>query len=163
MLRPLFACLIGAYAAIHATGPALAQAYPSKVIKLIVPAGPGGPTDILGRLVGDRMSAALGQPVVIDNRGGGGGAIAARAVASAEPDGYTLLFGNTATLANIPAVSKTAGYDPTRNLAAVAKVMDSYMLLVVRPDAPWKSVAELVAYAKANPGKLNHGAAAPAT
>jgi tripartite-type tricarboxylate transporter receptor subunit TctC len=159
MLRPLFAWLIGVCAALHATDPAVAQVYPNKVIKLIVPAGPGGPTDILGRLVGDRMSAALGQPVVIDNRGGGGGAIAARAVASAEPDGYTLLFGNTATLANIPAVSKSAGYDPTKNLAAVAKVMDSYMLLVVRPDAPWKSVAELVAYAKANPGKLNHGAA----
>jgi len=157
------ACLIGVCAAILATGPARAQiyptAYPNKVIKLIVPAGPGGPTDILGRLVGDRMSAALGQPVVVDNRGGGGGAIAARAVVAAEPDGYTLLFGNTATLANIPAVSKGAGYDPTKNLAAVAKVMDSYMLLVVRPDAPWKSVAGLIAYAKANPGKLNHGAA----
>jgi tripartite-type tricarboxylate transporter receptor subunit TctC len=159
MPRPFLACLIGVCAVLHATDPAVAQAYPNKVIKLIVPAGPGGPTDILGRLIGDRMSAALGQPVVIDNRGGGGGAIAARAVAAAEPDGYTLLFGNTATLANIPAVSRTAGYDPTRNLAAVAKVMDSYMLLVVRPDAPWKSVAELVAYAKANPGKLNHGAA----
>ena len=159
MLRSLFACLIGVCAALHATEPAVAQVYPNKVIKLIVPAGPGGPTDILGRLVGDRMSAALGQPVVVDNRGGGGGAIAARAVAAAEPDGYTLLFGNTATLANIPAVSKGAGYDPTRNLAAVAKVMDSYMLLVVRPDAPWTSVAELIAYAKANPGKLNHGAA----
>ena len=159
MPRMLLAWLIGVCAALHATDPAVAQPYPNKVIKLIVPAGPGGPTDILGRLVGDRMSAALGQPVVIDNRGGGGGAIAARAVASAEPDGYTLLFGNTATLANIPAVSKTAGYDPTKNLAPVAKVMDSYMLLVVRPDAPWKSVAELVAYAKANPGKLNHGAA----
>src|SRR5438874_3149464 len=128
MLRSLFACLIGVCAALHATEPAVAQVYPNKVIKLIVPAGPGGPTDILGRLVGDRMSAALGQPVVVDNRGGGGGAIAARAVAAAEPDGYTLLFGNTATLANIPAVSKGAGYDPTRNLAAVAKVMDSYML-----------------------------------
>jgi tripartite-type tricarboxylate transporter receptor subunit TctC len=105
------------------------------------------------------MSSGLGQPVVLDNRGGGGGAIAARAVALAEPDGYTLLFGNTATLANIPAVSKSAGYDPTKSFAAVAKVMDSYMLLVVRPDAPWTSVAELVAYAKANPGRLNHGAA----
>jgi tripartite-type tricarboxylate transporter receptor subunit TctC len=131
------------------------------VIKLIVPAGPGGPTDILARLIGDRMAAALGQPVVVDNRGGAGGAIAARAVATAEPDGYTLLFGNTATLANIPAVSKSAGYDPTKSFAAVAKVMDSYMLLVVRPDAPWKSVVEFVAYAKANPGKLNHGAAGP--
>ncbi len=129
------------------------------MIKLVVPAGPGGPTDLLARLIAERMTAALGQGVIIDNRGGAGGALAARAVAAADPDGYTLLFGNTATLANIPAVSKSAGYDPTRNFAAVAKVMDSYMLLVVRPDAPWKTVGELVAYAKANPGKLNHGSA----
>jgi tripartite-type tricarboxylate transporter receptor subunit TctC len=146
-------------AASSATSPASAQTYPNHVIKMITPAGPGGPTDILARLIGDRMAVALGQPVVIDNRAGAGGAIAARAVAQADPDGYTLLFGNTATLANIPAVSKGAGYDPVRNMTAVAKMMDSYLILVVRPDAPWKSVAELVAYAKANPGKLNHGAA----
>ena len=91
---------------------ARAQSYPSKVIKLVVPAGPGGPTDVLARLIGDRMTAALGQSVIVDNRPGAGGAIAAKAVAGAEPDGYTLLFGNTATLANIPAVSKSAGYDP---------------------------------------------------
>jgi tripartite-type tricarboxylate transporter receptor subunit TctC len=150
---------IGVCAALGASEPARAQSYPSKVIKLVVPAGPGGPTDILARLVAERMTAALGQSVIIDNRGGAGGAIAARAVAAAEPDGYTLLFGNTATLANIPAVSKTAGYDPVKNFAAVAKVMDSYMILVVRADAPWRSVGELVAHAKANPGKLNQGSA----
>ena len=100
--------MLGLCAALHAVGPAHAQAYPTKVIKLIVPAGPGGPTDVLARLVADRMSAALGQPVVIDNRGGGGGAIGAKAVAAADPDGYTLLFGNTATLAEIPAISKSA-------------------------------------------------------
>ena len=161
LARIILAGLLGLCAALHAGIPARAESYPSKVIKLMVPAGPGGPTDILARLVGDRMAAALGQPVVVENRGGAGGAIAAKAVAAAEPDGYTLLFGNTATLANIPAVSKGAGYDPTKNFAAVAKVMDSYMLLVVRPDAPWKSVAELLAHAKANPGKLNHGAAGP--
>jgi tripartite-type tricarboxylate transporter receptor subunit TctC len=158
-IRIICAGLIGLYAGVHADVPARAQSYPSKVIKLVVPAGPGGPTDLLARLIAERMTAALGQGVIIDNRGGAGGALAARAVAAADPDGYTLLFGNTATLANIPAVSKSAGYDPIKNFAAVAKVMDSYMLLVVRPDAPWKSVGELVAHAKANPGKLNHGAA----
>jgi tripartite-type tricarboxylate transporter receptor subunit TctC len=158
-IRIICAGVIGLCATVHAGDPAHAQTYPSKVIKMVVPAGPGGPTDILARLIADRMSAALGQSVIIDNRGGAGGALAARAVAAADPDGYTLLFGNTATLANIPAVSKSAGYDPTKNFAAVAKVMDSYLLLVVRPDAPWKTVAELVAYAKANPGKLNHGSA----
>ena len=158
-IRIVAAGVMGLCVALHAAEPARAQSYPSKVIKMVVPAGPGGPTDVLARLVAERMAAALGQSVIIDNRGGAGGAIAAKAVAGADPDGYTLLFGNTATLANIPAVSKSAGYDPVRNFAAVAKVMDSYMILVVRADAPWKSVGELVAYAKANPGKLNHGSA----
>jgi tripartite-type tricarboxylate transporter receptor subunit TctC len=133
MPRITLACLVGLCAALHAIGGAHAQAYPTKVIRMIVPAGPGGPTDVLARLVADRMSAALGQPVVIDNRGGGGGAIGAKAVAAADPDGYTLLFGNTATLANIPAISKSAGYDSARNFAGVAKVMDSYQVLVVSP------------------------------
>ena len=161
MRRILFITFIVISAATVAADVARAQTYPSKVIKLVVPAGPGGPTDVLARLVGDRMAAALGQSVIVENRGGAGGAIAARVVAGAEPDGYTLLFGNTATLANIPAVSKSAGYAPAKNFAAVAKVMDSYMMLVVRPDARRKSVADLVADAKAHPGKLNHGAAGP--
>ena len=153
--------LLGLCAVLQAGATAHAQAYPTKVIKMIVPAGPGGPTDVLARLVADRMAAALGQPVIIDNRGGGGGAIGAKAVAAADPDGYTLLFGNTATLANIPAISKSAGYDSAKNFAGVAKVMDSYQVLVVSPNLPVKSVAELTAYAKANPGKLNYGAAGP--
>src|SRR3954466_15767424 len=95
MPRITLVCLLGVCAAFHAGAPAQAQAYPTKVIKMIVPAGPGGPTDVLARLVADRMAAALGQPVIIDNRGGGGGAIGAKAVAAADPDGYTLLFGNT--------------------------------------------------------------------
>src|SRR5882757_9663273 len=107
------------------------------------------------------MSAALGQPVIIDNRGGGGGAIGAKAVALADPDGYTLLFGNTATLANIPAVSKGAGYDPVKNFTAVAKMTDSYQLLVVGPDLPVKTLPEFLAYAKANPGKLNQASVGP--
>jgi tripartite-type tricarboxylate transporter receptor subunit TctC len=141
--------------------PAVAQVqtYPTRVIKLIVPAGPAGPTDLLARLLADRMTAALGQSVIVENRGGGGGAIGARAVANADPDGYTLLFGNTATFANIPAVSRNAGYDPVKNFAPVAKVMDSYQVLVMRPDFPAKTVGELVAYAKANPARLNFGAA----
>jgi tripartite-type tricarboxylate transporter receptor subunit TctC len=158
-LRIISAGLIGICAMACVAEPTRAEGYPSKVIKLVVPAGPGGPTDLLARLIAERMAAALGQAVIVDNRGGAGGAIAARAVAATEPDGYTLLFGNTATLANIPAVSKSAGYDPTRSFAAVAKIMDSYMLLVVRPDFPARTVRELIAMAKANPGKLNHGAA----
>jgi tripartite-type tricarboxylate transporter receptor subunit TctC len=140
---------------------ASAQTYPNRAIRLIVPAGPGGPTDVLARLVAERISSALGQSVVVDNRGGGGGAIGAKAVAGADPDGYTLLFGNTATLANIPAVSRSAGYDPEKHFAAVAKVMDSYQVLVVNRDLPVRSVAELTAHIKASPGKLNYGAAGP--
>jgi tripartite-type tricarboxylate transporter receptor subunit TctC len=157
--RIISAGLIGLFVIASAGERARAEGYPSRMIKLVVPAGPGGPTDLLARLIAERMAATLGQAVIVDNRGGAGGAIAARAVAAAEPDGYTLLFGNTATLANIPAVSKSAGYDPTKNFAAVAKIMDSYMLLVVRPDFPAQTVGELIAMAKANPGKLNHGAA----
>ena len=156
MIR-LVALVVAVIAGLHA--PARADTYPSRVVKLIVPAGAGGPTDVLARLLADRMGVALGQPVIVENHGGGGGMMGARFVANAEPDGYTLLFGNTATLANIPAVTRKPGYDPAKNYTAVAKVMDSYQLLVVRPDFPAKSVGELVAYAKANPGKLNYGAA----
>ena len=162
MRRMLFLVLVVICASLGTNEAAYAQAYPTKVIKLVVPAGPGGPTDVLARLIGERMAAALGQSVIVDNRGGAGGAIAAKAVAGADPDGYTLLFGNTATLANIPAVSKSAGYDASKNFAAVAKVMDSYQVLVVNPDLPIKSVADLTAYGKANAGKLNYGAAGPA-
>jgi tripartite-type tricarboxylate transporter receptor subunit TctC len=151
--------VLAAVAALVLPAATHAQTYPTRVIKLIVPAGAGGPTDVLARLLADRMSAVLGQPVIIENHGGGGGAIGARLVANASPDGYVLLFGNTATLANIPAVSRNPGYDPAKNFAAVAKVMDSYQVLVVRPDFPAKTVPELVVYARANPGKLNYGAA----
>jgi tripartite-type tricarboxylate transporter receptor subunit TctC len=150
-LAALFVCC-----AIHA--PAQAETWPDKTIRLVVPAGPGGPTDVLARIIADRLSAALPQPVIIDNRGGAGGAIGARVVAAAPPDGYTLMLGNTATLANIPAVSKGAGYDPLRNFTPVAKLTDSFQILVVTPSFPAKSVAELIAYAKANPGKLNYAA-----
>jgi tripartite-type tricarboxylate transporter receptor subunit TctC len=152
--------LIGALfaAAFVSFAPAFAQNYPNRVIKMIVPAGPAGPTDLLGRLVATSLSNTLGQPVIVENKGGAGGAIGARAAATAAPDGYTLFVGNTATLANIPAVMKKADYDPIKDFEAVAKIMDSYQILVVRPDLPVKTVAELLAYAKANPGKLNYAA-----
>jgi tripartite-type tricarboxylate transporter receptor subunit TctC len=140
------------------SAPASAQTYPNRVVKMIVPAGPAGPTDLLGRLVAGALSNSLGQSFIIENRGGAGGGLGAKAAAVAPADGYTLLVGNTATLANIPAVSKTLDYDPTQDFMAVAKIMDSFQVLVVNPELPVKSVAELVAYAKAHPGKLNHAA-----
>jgi tripartite-type tricarboxylate transporter receptor subunit TctC len=141
-----------------AARPALAQgAYPDKLIKMIVPAPAGGQTDVLARLLAQKIQAAVGQNLIVENRAGAGGALGARALAAAEPDGYTLFYGNTSTLAVIPAVMKNPGYDPVKNFAPVAGVSESYTILVVNPDLPAKSVAELVAYAKANPGKLNFG------
>jgi tripartite-type tricarboxylate transporter receptor subunit TctC len=136
--------------------PASAQGYPDKPIKIIVPAASGGPTDIPARLAAQILQPKLGQPVVIENRPGAGGALGARAVIGSPPDGYTLMAGNTSVLAVIPSVSAGAGYDPAKHLAAIAKVSESYQILVVPPTKPWKSVKELVEFAKANPGKLNY-------
>jgi tripartite-type tricarboxylate transporter receptor subunit TctC len=134
-----------------------AQPYPSKPIRMIVPFPPGGPIDVMGRLVGDRLSQGLGQTVVIENRPGAGAMIGSKAVASAEADGYTLLFGSSGSLAVTPALYKNTGYDPVKSFAPVAAVSEGTMLLATHPAVPAKTVAELVAHAKANPGKLNYG------
>jgi len=136
--------------------PIRAQTYPDRPIKLIVPSAPGGPTDLPARLL-SQILPKLGQPVVIENRPGAGGAIGARFVATSAPDGYTLLVGNTSVLAVIPAVSANAGYDPNKQFSAVAKFSESYQILVVHPSVAVKTVRDLIAYAKANPGKLNYG------
>src|SRR5262245_35175918 len=141
---------------LNANGPVQAQSYPQQPIKIIVPAAAGGPTDVPARLVSQVLPAKLRQPVVIENRPGAGGAIGARDVIKAAPDGHTLLSAGGAQFAVLPAMSHTAGYDPTRDFAPVAKVMDGFQILVVHPSAPWKSVKELVDYAKANPGRLNY-------
>ncbi|MFZ1088873.1 MAG: tripartite tricarboxylate transporter substrate binding protein [Xanthobacteraceae bacterium] len=129
------------------------QSYPARPIRIVVPAAPGGPTDAVARLASQFISK-LGQPVVVENRGGAGGALGAREVAGAAPDGYTLLAGNTSTLAVIPATSANAGYDPSKDFVPVALFWESYQLLVVHPSQPWMSLKELVDEAKANPGKL---------
>jgi tripartite-type tricarboxylate transporter receptor subunit TctC len=136
-------------------GPASAQSYPSRPIKVIVPFAAGGPADTLARLVTQRLAMTLAQPIVIDNRPGAGGTIAAKAAASAEPDGYTLMFGNTATFAVGPAVYANIGYDPVRQFAAIALVSVTNNVLVAAPAFPPNNVGELIAYAKANPGKVN--------
>ena len=136
-----------------------AQQYPSKPIKLIVPAAPGGPNDVLARLLAQHFQTALGATVVIDNRGGAGGMLGARMVAAADPDGYTLLVGNTANLANLPAFSKTVGYDPITSFEPIAKITDSIQILVVKSDFPVKTVQELVGLAKKDVGKLSYSSA----
>ena len=136
-----------------------AQAYPSKTIKLVVPFGPGGPTDLAARVVSQVVQSGLGQNVVIENRPGAGGATGTKSVAAAEPDGYTILIGTSATLGVVPALVKNPGYDPVKSFAPVAKISDSTTVLVVPPNFPPNSIAELVAYAKANPGKLSYASA----
>jgi tripartite-type tricarboxylate transporter receptor subunit TctC len=135
---------------------AQAQTYPDKPIKIIVPSAPGGPTDVPARLASQILPPRLGQPIVIENRPGAGGAIGARAVAAAAPDGYTLMAGNTSVFAVYPAVSSNPGYDPIKDFAPIAKVSESFQILVVRPSFPAKTLKEFIDYAKANPGKLNY-------
>src|SRR5215470_12480462 len=149
---PFIIALLGTAAA---AAPAAAQTYPNKPIRLIVPGAPGGPTDVPARLA-TQFLPKLGQPAVIENRPGAGGAIAARAAATAPPDGHTLLVANTSVLAVIPAVSASAGYDPTRDFSPVAKFSESFQILVVPPSSPWRTVSDLMADAKANPGRLNY-------
>jgi tripartite-type tricarboxylate transporter receptor subunit TctC len=137
---------------------AAAQPYPNRPIKMIVPFPAGGPPDTLARLVGNDISSRLGQTVVIDNRPGGGATIGTRVVANAEPDGYTLLFASTTSLSIGPALFKNLDYDPIRSFAPVAPVSLGVMVVSVNAAVPAKTVAELVAHAKANPGRLHNGA-----
>ena len=134
-----------------------ADDYPNKPIKLIVAAGAGGPTDLPARLASQILTAKLGQPVVVENRPGAGGALGARAVSSSPADGYTLLMGNTSTLAVIPAVSASAGYDPVKDFIPIVRITEGFQILVVHPSSPWKTVKEFVDDSKANPGKINYG------
>jgi tripartite-type tricarboxylate transporter receptor subunit TctC len=137
---------------------AAAQPYPNRPIKVIVPFPAGGPPDTLARLVGNDISARLGQTVVIDNRPGAGATIGTRVAANAEPDGYTLLFASTTSLSIGPALFKNLDYDPIKSFAPVASVSLGAMVVAVNADVPAKTVAELVAHAKANPGRLHNGA-----
>jgi tripartite-type tricarboxylate transporter receptor subunit TctC len=156
--RNLLSNIAGVSAVVALGRPARAQSYPDRAIKLIVAGSPGGPTDTMARVLGQRLQAAIGQSIVIEPRSGGGGVIAAKAVAASAPDGYTLLFCNTSVMATIPAMSKHPEYDPVKDFAPVAKVSQSEQVLVLHPDVPVKTLAEFLSYAKANPGKLNCGA-----
>ena len=154
----LVLCALAAISAVPSvTGGVEAQAYPDRLIKMVVPYPPGGPIDTTARLVVQRLGPILGQTVIIENRAGAGGALGTKAVAGAEPDGYTLLFGNASALVVGPAVYRFRDYDTVKHFTPIAKVTEGYEVLVVAPDFPAKNVQELVAYAKARPGKLNFG------
>ena len=156
-LTRIFAAI--AVAVTLAAAAAHAQTYPDRLIRMVVPLGPGGPADTMARIVTQPLSPILGQTVIVENRAGAGGLIGSKSVAIAEPDGYTLPFGNISTLVVLPAVTRYKDYDPAKVFVPIAKVSQNYEVLVVRPDFPARSVQELVAYAKANPGKLNFGSA----
>jgi tripartite-type tricarboxylate transporter receptor subunit TctC len=145
-------------AAALAAGPAFAQSYPNRPVKLIVPLVAGGPPDVVARVIAEAVGSRLKQNVVVENRPGAGGTIGTQAVATSAPDGYTLLFASTTALSIAPALFKSVPYDPIRSFAAVAGTSVGPMVVVVHPSVPAKTVQELVAYAKANPGKLNYGA-----
>jgi len=141
------------------SGPARAQTYPDRIIKLVVGYPPGGPIDVTARLLVQKLGPILGQTIIIENRAGATGTVAAKAFASAEPDGYTLMLGNASSLAVMPAIARYRDYDTVKSFAPVAKLTEGYEVLVVDPNGPAKTVQELVAHARANPGKLNFGSA----
>jgi tripartite-type tricarboxylate transporter receptor subunit TctC len=136
-----------------------AAEYPVRPIKLIVPYAAGGPTDVLGRMVGDYLGRDLKQTVVIENKAGAQGAIGAEAAARSEPDGYTLFFTAASLFVLNPQLYKKLPYDPDKDFRMLAVITDIPMLMEVHPSVPAKTVAEFVAYAKQNPGKLNFGSA----
>jgi tripartite-type tricarboxylate transporter receptor subunit TctC len=140
-----------------------AQSYPERPITLVVAFAPGGSTSIVARAVSDKMSEALGQKVIVDNRAGAGGTIGTKAVAGSAPDGYTIALGYTGTLAIGPTLYTNAGYDPRKDFAPIGMIGNAPNSLVVHPSFPAKTVAELITYAKANPGKVSFGSAGVGT
>jgi tripartite-type tricarboxylate transporter receptor subunit TctC len=153
----LFVLLAGTAAQGHAQR--AAGAFPEKPLRMIVPFPPGGGNDIIGRATAQRLSEVIGQQVVVDNRPGAGGATGVTIAAQAIPDGYTMLLGSLGMLAHNPALKRDIGYDPVRDFAPVTLLATSPMLLAVHPSLPIKSVAELIAFARANPGKLTYASA----
>ena len=144
-----------AVVALCLAGGAFAQAYPSKPIRIVIGFPPGGAIDTIARVLGPKMTADLGQPVVIDNRGGAGGVIGMQAVAQAAPDGYTVFMGTMGNFSITPALVKDLPYNVQKDFTPVTQVASSGFVLYVTPQLPVKTVAELIAYAKANPQKMN--------
>ncbi len=143
-------------------GSALAQSYPSKPIRLILPFPAAGPSDIVGRAIGQKLSEQLGENVVPDNRVGAGGSLGIAAVTKAPPDGYTILV-TSAAIAIIPSIYANVSYDAARDLAPVARLATIENVLLVHPSVPVKTLRQFVALARANPGKLNYGSGGPGT
>ncbi len=144
-----------ALAAIVPVAPTFADDYPDRPVKVIVPTPPGGPVDVIARIAANALQTTLGKAFVVENRAGAGNTIGSKDAAEAPPDGYTLLYSSASGLVIAPLLHPDAGYDPIKSFDPVALVGESSNILVVNPAVPAKTVAELVAYAKANPGKVN--------
>ena len=158
MMRALLVLALFTGWLLHGSEFANAQTYPQKEpITIVVPFPPGGPTDGLARIISERLGAVLGQVIVIENRGGAGGGIGGKFVAESNPDGYTLLMTPGGALTSGPAVNPDIGYDPAKVFAPIAELIETPLIISVNPDLPMKSLPEVVAYAKANPGKLIWG------
>lgn len=160
MLRTIFAA---ATAALLSLAPAAAQEFPTRPITLVIPFAAGGSTDLVGRLIAESMTASLGQPVVVENKGGAGGNLGAAQVAKATPDGYTILMGTVATHALNPVLYKKMPYDPVTSFAPVSLLVIVPNVLVVNPDFPAKTTEELIALLKANPGKYSYASSGNGT
>jgi len=157
--RSVIKAVAGAALSLPAIWRAAAQGkYPDKTIKMIVPFPPGGPIDTMARMTAQQLSERLGQQVVVENRPGGGSTIGVKDVAAAAPDGYTLMFGSSGSLAVAPALYSSLGLDPRKAFDPIATVALLPHVFVVNNDVPAKTIAEFVAHAKANPGKINFGA-----
>ena len=138
------------------TLPVEAQQYPSKPVRLVVPFPPGGPTDVVSRLLAPKLAELLGQQIVVENRGGSGGMIGTEQVAKAAPDGYTIIMGTIGGLAVAKSLNPRLGYDTLRDLAPITQSVSVTSILIVHPSVPAKNVRELLAIAKSSPGKLNY-------
>jgi tripartite-type tricarboxylate transporter receptor subunit TctC len=157
--RSLIASLAAAPIMMAAAWPAMAQTYPTRPVVIVVPFAAGGGNDILARLIAQHMSRTLGQPFVIENRPGAGGTIGARAVAKAAPDGHTLMVGHSGVFAIAPALYADPGYDPRRDFAPIGLIASYQQILVVHPSLPVHSVANLIALARKEPGKITYATA----
>ena len=160
VLQRGIACSVALLSAITCCVPAQAQELRSSVaIRIIVPYGPGGPTDVVARLLSVPLQNILKQTVIVENRAGAGSVIGARMVATAAPDGHTILLGNLSTFAIAPAIMKSPGYDPAKAFAPIVQTSDMGAVMVTQPNFPGNNIQEFVAYAKANPGKVSYGSA----
>ena len=145
-----------AFALLGLAAPAAAQPFPSKPLRIVVPFPAGSATDTITRILGGSVSQAIGQPVVVDNKAGADGAIAASEVAKAAPDGYTMLMATNSPMSVVPAMKKSPPYDPVADFTPITDIGRYTFFVVVHPDVPAKTLQELIGFAKANPGKLNY-------